>query len=134
MSVSRAEEEEVGVRVGARQLLALEPAEKRRGAAEPGAQRGLLGPAAGEHELEPRVARLRGEEGVGEQVDALLARQPARVQHPDAPVGHAGSQRGEKRATSTPRSQRPTFSRAMPSASSRASDTADGESTVSQPP
>ena len=68
----RAEEEEVGVRVGARQRVALEPAEKRGGAAEPRAQRVLLGPAAGEHELQPRVARAGGEERVGEQVDALL--------------------------------------------------------------
>ena len=41
--------------------------------AEPLAQRALLRPAAGQHEVQARVARARGEEGVGEQVGALLA-------------------------------------------------------------
>ena len=44
--------------------------------AEPRAQPPLLGPAAGEHEVQPRVAPPRVQERVGEPVDALLAAQP----------------------------------------------------------
>ena len=59
VSVRRAEEEEVGARVGGGQRVALEPAEERRVLAEAVAQPLLLGPAAGEHEVQPRVARPR---------------------------------------------------------------------------
>ena len=40
----------------------------------------LLGPAAGEHEVQPRVVLAGGEERVGEQVGALLARQAPGVE------------------------------------------------------
>ena len=46
--------------------------------AEALAQRVLLGAAAGEAQVQARVALAGGEEGVGEQVGALLAGQPAR--------------------------------------------------------
>ena len=72
------EQEQVGARVGVGERVALEPAEERRVLAEPLAQRVLLGAAAGEHEVQARVALARGEEGVGEQVGALLARSAAR--------------------------------------------------------
>ena len=51
----RAEEEDVGAGVGARQLLALEPAEEGRVLAEADAQLVLLGPAAGEQQVQARV-------------------------------------------------------------------------------
>ena len=69
----RAEQEDVGRGVRRGQRVALEPAEERRRAPEPRAQPLLLRPAAGEHEVQARVARARGEERVREQVDALLA-------------------------------------------------------------
>ena len=117
----RAEQEQVGRRVGGGERVAVEPAEERRRTSEPRPQPRLLGPAAGEHEVQPRVARAGGEERVGEQVGALLAREPAGVEHVDAVGGRRpGSRRaGEKRAMSTPRSQRAIRSGAMPSSAQR---------------
>ena len=53
---ARAEEEDVGAGVGARQLLALEPAEEGGALAEPLAQLALLRAAAGEQQVQARVA------------------------------------------------------------------------------
>ena len=77
---ARAEEEEVGAGIGARQLLALEPAEEGRALAELRAQLLLLGAAAGEQQVQPRVDGVGAEEALGEQVDPLLAGQPAGVE------------------------------------------------------
>ena len=51
------EEEHVGARVGAGELVAVQPAEERRVLAQARAQRALLGAAAGEAEVQARVAR-----------------------------------------------------------------------------
>ena len=94
------------------------------------------GPPPASSSSQPRVARPRGEERVGEQVDALLLREPAGVEHADAAVGRAGAQCGrEAGRASTPRSQRPIArgvdaERAQPAR--RRPRT--GESTASQPP
>ena len=85
-----AEEEHVGARVGARQVLSAEPAEEGRVLAEPLAQLRLLGPASGEQQVQAWVMAPCPQEGLGEQVDALFLRQPARVQHPQ----HAGEAAG----------------------------------------
>ena len=77
---ARAEEEDVGAGVGAGQLLALEPAEEGGALAEPRAQLLLLGAAAGEQQVQARVDGVGAQEALGEQVDALLAGQPARVE------------------------------------------------------
>ena len=110
------EEEEVGARVGARQRVALQPAQEARVLAEALAQRVLLGAAAGQAEVQARVALAGGEEGVGQQVGPLLARQPPGVE--DAELARQRARRrawpGEKRATSTPRSQRPIRSASIP--------------------
>ena len=104
-------------------------------APEPRAQRVLLGPAAGEHEVQPRVARAGGEEGVGQQVDALLLGQPAGVEDAHAAVGRrACAASGEKRADVDAAVPAPDRRSARCRAASRASDARDGESTTSQPP
>ena len=51
--------------------------------AEALAQRALLRPAARQAQVQARVAFARGEEGVGEQVDALLGREAPGVEHAD---------------------------------------------------
>ena len=79
----RAEEEDVGAGVGARQVLALEPAEEGRALAEPRPQLALLGPAAGEQQVQPRVGLVRPQEALGEQVDPLLAGQATGVENLD---------------------------------------------------
>ncbi len=74
MSVALREQEDVGARVRTRELRACEPAEERDALfADALAQPLLLGAAAGEHEVQARVARVRVEEGVGQQVRTLLA-------------------------------------------------------------
>ena len=50
--------------------------------AEPGAQLALLGTAAGEQQVQARLDAARPQEALGEQVDALLAGQAARVEDP----------------------------------------------------
>ncbi len=85
-----AEEEDVGARVGDREVLAAEPAEEGGGVAEPRAQLLFLGAAARQQQVQPGICGVGAEEGVGEQVDALLLREPARVEDLDlARVGVA---------------------------------------------
>jgi hypothetical protein len=78
-----AEQEGIGAGVGARQILAAEPAEEGGTLAEPLAQLAFLWTAAGEQEVQARVGGVGAEEGLGEQVDALLAGQPPRVEDLD---------------------------------------------------
>jgi hypothetical protein len=59
------EEEEVGARVGVGQRVALQPAQEARVLAQTLAQSVLLGSAAGQAEVQARVALTGGEEGVG---------------------------------------------------------------------
>ena len=67
------EQEDVGAGVGARELDPAEPAEEGGVlVADAHAQALLLGAAAGEDEVQARVAAARVEERVGEQVGALL--------------------------------------------------------------
>jgi hypothetical protein len=75
------EEEEVGARVGGGQRVTLEPTQEARVLAQALAQRVLLGAAAGQAQVQARVSLARGEEGVGQQIGALLAGQPAGVEH-----------------------------------------------------
>ena len=104
--------------------------------AEALAQRLLLRTAAGEHQVQARVARAGGLEGVGQQLHALLLGQPTRVEDVDL----AGQQRlgsrsaGSKRSRSTPRSQRPIVAGSTPIFSSRSSVAELGDSTTSQAP
>ena len=67
--------------------------------AEALAQRVLLGAAAGQAEVQARVALARGEEGVGQQVGALLAGQPPGVEHAELALAAIAASRraGEKR-------------------------------------
>ncbi len=81
MSVLAGEQEHVSVGVGARERVAVEPAEQLRGAAEARPQRVLLRAAAGELQPQARVALAGAQERVGEQVDPLLPREAAGVQH-----------------------------------------------------
>src|ERR1019366_3880778 len=74
------EQEDVGVRVGPRQSVALEPAEEDGAVAEALAQMVLLGPATRQHELQAWLARAGEQEGLGKQLDALLARDPPGVE------------------------------------------------------
>ena len=66
--------------------------------------------------MQARVALAGGEERVGQQVGALLAGQPPGVEDAQLARRAAATSRraGEKRATSTPRSQRPMRSASMP--------------------
>ena len=85
-----AEEEDVGAGVGAGQLLAPEPAEEGRVLAEPRPQLALLRAAAGQQQVQARVGAARAQEALGQQVDPLLAGQPAGVEDLDlARVGVA---------------------------------------------
>ena len=106
---ARAEEQHVGGGVGGRERLALEPAEESSRASPSRARsRSSSGPPPASTEVEPRVARPRAARNASrEQVDALLAREPARVQ--DRGPGLRGRPRGfagVKRSALTPRSQR----------------------------
>src|SRR5205807_7374757 len=77
------EQEHIGARVRARELLAREPSQERGAVAEPLAQPPLLWTAAGHHEVQPWVAPPRGLEGVCEQVHPLLASRSAGIQDVD---------------------------------------------------
>ena len=78
-----AEEEGVGAGVSARQVLAGEPAEEGGAFAEPLAQLGFLGTAAGEQQVQARIGLVGAEEGLGQQVDSLFAGQAAGVEDLD---------------------------------------------------
>src|SRR6185437_12645080 len=47
------------------------------------AQQSLLGTAAGQHQMQPRVAPVGLQERIGQQLDSLLPAQPPRIQHVD---------------------------------------------------
>ena len=98
--------------------------------AEPRPQLLLLGAAAGEQQVQPRVGVVGAQEALGEQVDALLAGEAAGVEDLDlAREGVAVGLAGSKRATSTPRSQRPSRRASMPSSISERSAAGLGERT-----
>jgi len=67
VSVRLANREGVGTGVGAGQLLTLQPSEERGVLAERLAQRRLLGPPAGQHQVQARILGVGGEERVGQQ-------------------------------------------------------------------
>ena len=129
----RAEQEDVRRGVGRGQLVAVEPAEERRRPPEPPTQPLLLGPAAGEHQVQPAVTRTRCEEGVGEQVGALLARQPAGVEDVDAigseAVGFAPRRREALRVDAAVPARDPRR-RESPSPARLASDAEEGDRTT----
>src|ERR1700749_826017 len=84
ISVSAAaEEEDVGAGVGARQVLAGEPAEEGRLLPQSLAQLPFLGPAAGEQQMQQRVGGVGAEEALGQQVNSLLAGEAAGVEDLD---------------------------------------------------
>jgi hypothetical protein len=126
----RAEKEDVGAGIGARQILALEPAEERRPLAEPCPQLRFLRPTAGKQQVQPRIRPMRQQEALGEQVDPLLAGEAAGVEDLDlAGIVLADGLAGAEAETSTPRSQRPKRAGSTPSASSERSAAGLGEST-----
>ncbi len=123
VSVRLAKRKHVGARVGARELVALEPAEerrvRRRGARAARPPRGRRRPAR----RCSRGSRARAaQERVGEQVGALLLGQAPGVEDVDASPRRSGRRRaapGRSASRSTPRSQRPIRLGAMPSAAQR---------------
>ena len=78
-----AEEEGIGTGVGARQVIAGEPAEEGGPLAKPLPQLAFLGTAAGEQQVQTGVRGVGAEESLGQQVDPLFAGQTPRVEDLD---------------------------------------------------